>query len=150
MTNKRIVSKVDDDLDIVELFYESLHGSLISLVFGLDISFGETYGTVDDIAMAYRDFSRGTCISGTGECYGPYNNDVGKCHIFYGNYSFAQYSIITQYCINHAEKIQMGKNLVQDLVHSSLIPYRFNNKTCTDVSNEENNNGYFLNLVYPQ
>jgi len=147
LTNKRIVSKVDDDLDIVELFYESLHGSLISLVFGLDISFGETYGTVDDIAMADRDFSRGTCISGTEECYGPYNKDVGKCHIFYGNYSFAEYGIITQYCINHAEKIQMGKNLVQDLVHSSLIPYRFNNKTCTDVSNEENNNGDFLNLV---
>jgi hypothetical protein len=59
LTNKRIVSKVDDDLDIVELFYESLHGSLISLVFGLDISFGETYGTVDDIAMADRDFNRG-------------------------------------------------------------------------------------------
>lgn len=92
----------------------------------------------------------GTCISGTDECYGPYNNDVGKCHILYGNYSFAQYSIITRYCINHAEKIQMGKNLVQDLVDSGLIPYRFNNNTCTDVSNEENNNGDFLNLVYPQ
>jgi hypothetical protein len=150
LTNKRIVSIVDDDLDIAELFYESLHGSLISLVFGLDISFGETYGTVDDIAMADRDFSRGTYFSGTDECYGPYNNDVGKCHIFYGNYSFAQYSIITQYCINHAEKIQMGKNLVKDLVDSSLIPYRFNNNTCTDVSNEENNNGDFLNLVCPQ
>ena len=150
MTNKRIVSKVDDDLDIAELFYESLHGSLISLVFGLDISFGETYGTVDDIAMADRDFSSGTYFSGTDECYGPYNNDVGKCHIFYGNYSFAQYSKITRYCINHAEKIQMGKNLVKDLVDSGLIPYLFNNNTCKDVSNEENNNADFLNPVYPQ
>ncbi len=150
MTNKRIVSIVDDDLDIAELFYESLNGTLISLVFGLDISFGETYGSVDDIAMTDRDFSRGTCISGTDECYGPYNNDIGKCHILYGNYSFAEYGMITQYCINHTEKIQMDKNLVQDLVDSSLIPYWFNNNTCTDVSNEENNNGDFLNLVCPQ
>jgi len=58
--------------------------------------------------------------------------------------------MISQYCINHAEKIQMDKNLLQDLVDSSLIPYWFNNNTCTDESNEENNNGDFLNLVCPQ
>jgi hypothetical protein len=150
LKNKRIASIVDVNLDIAELFHESLNVSLISPVFGLDISFGETYGTVDDIAMADRDFSSGACISGTDECYGPYNNDVGKCHVYYGNYSFAQYVIITQYCINHAEKIQMDKNLVKDLIDSSSIPYRFNNKTYTDVSTEENNNGDFLNLVSSQ
>jgi len=59
LTNKRIDSIVDDDLDIAELFYESLNGTLISLVFGRDISFVETYGSVDDIAMNDPDFSRG-------------------------------------------------------------------------------------------
>ena len=149
MTNKRIVSIVDDDLDIAELFYEELHGSLISLDFGLEVSLGETHGTVDDIATADPDFIRRTCISGTDESYGPCNIDVHKCHKFYGNYSFAQFSLITQYCMNHAEKNQMGKNLVQDLVDSGLTSYWYNDKTCTDVPNEENNYSDLLNLVYP-
>lgn len=149
MTHNRIVSIVDDDSDIAELFYETFRGSLISLVFGLDVSFRETYGTVDDVAMTNLDSDRGTCTSAADERYGACNIDIGKCDKYYGNYSSSQYSMITQYCMNTTEKIQMSKNL-EDVVDSGLIPYWFINNRCTDVLNEENIYKYFLILVYPQ
>lgn len=58
--------------------------------------------------------------------------------------------MITQYCMNPTEKIQMSKNLVQDVVDSGLTPYWFIKNRCTDVLNEENNYKSFLIVVYPQ
>jgi hypothetical protein len=66
----------------------------------------------------------GACLPGT-----------DKCFEFYAKYSL-QYNQLTQYCIDHADKIINGQNPVQDLVNASLIPMWFNNKSCDQVNHE--------------
>ena len=46
------------------------------------------------------------------------------------------YDNIINYCFDNVDKILAGQNPVEDLTSAGLIPPRFGNMTCTDVSNE--------------
>lgn len=53
-----------------------------------------------------------------------------------GNYSLQDYERIIQYCFDHADQILVGKNPVQDLVNAGLIPLDFQDKTCNQIQNQ--------------
>jgi hypothetical protein len=62
-----------------------------------------------------------------------------------GNYSLQDYERIIQYCFDHADQILSGKNPVQDLVKSGLIPLNFENKSCNQVQNQTEQLEDFMN-----
>jgi hypothetical protein len=68
----------------------------------------------------------GVCFQGTDLCFE-----------YYPQYNLQDYDKITQYCIDHADKILKGGNPVQDLVNANLIPSGwFVGKSCDQVNKE--------------
>lgn len=41
-------------------------------------------------------------------------------------------NVIIQHCLDHAERVAAGENVVQDLVNSGLVPRFYHNMSCVD------------------
>jgi hypothetical protein len=45
-------------------------------------------------------------------------------------------NIIIQYCVQHADRVALGENVIQDLVTAGLVPDAYSTKTCREVQEQ--------------
>lgn len=45
-------------------------------------------------------------------------------------------NIIIQYCIQHADRVALGENVIHDLVTAGLVPDAYSSKTCREVQEQ--------------
>lgn len=45
------------------------------------------------------------------------------------------FDIITKYCLDNAQRVAAGENVVNDLVSSGLLSHFWQNQTCSDARN---------------
>ena len=45
-------------------------------------------------------------------------------------------NIIIKYCLDHADRVAAGQNVVEDLATSGMVPSYYNGKTCQQVNDE--------------
>lgn len=45
-------------------------------------------------------------------------------------------NIIIKYCLDHADRVAAGQNVVQDLVSSGMVPSFYDGRTCQQVNDE--------------
>jgi hypothetical protein len=45
-------------------------------------------------------------------------------------------NIIIKYCLDHADLVAAGQNVVQELVSSGMVPSYYDGKTCQEVNDE--------------
>jgi hypothetical protein len=69
----------------------------------------------------------------------PYNTTTGKYVDDPNNPNNAD-NIIIKYCIDHADLVAAGQNVVQDLVTSGMVPSYYDGKTCQQINDEHNLN----------
>ena len=83
-----------------------LAGSIQRNLFGLSLAYGQPY---------YNETT-----GNYGEPDNPNNAD----------------NIIIKYCLDHADRVAAGQNVVQDLVSSGMVPSYYDGKTCQQVNQE--------------
>lgn len=66
--------------------------------------------------------------------FGDFNQTTGNYISDPNNPNNAENKIL-QYCIDHADRVASGDNVVNDLVVTGLVPSFYNGMTCIDVQN---------------
>ena len=46
------------------------------------------------------------------------------------------YIVIIKYCLDHADKVAAGQNVVQEVVSSGMVPSYYDGKSCQQVNDE--------------